>query len=175
MRVDDGLEVFKLHGIGGMVGSFLTGIFAQESSMFISLLAPVESSSVFEFTMLMITLVSMLDGITSASGGLDGNGIQIGKQFAEITAISSYSFVVTAILLYVLNYIPGMKLRISEEAEMMGLDMDQFFEEQIGDWSLFEEVERKRMVVVEGEASGSGSDTPGEVVSSEEGKPGKTD
>lgn len=34
LRVDDGLEVFKLHGIGGMVGSFLTGIFAQEAGMF---------------------------------------------------------------------------------------------------------------------------------------------
>lgn len=29
IRIDDGMEVFKLHGIGGMVGSFLTGVFAQ--------------------------------------------------------------------------------------------------------------------------------------------------
>ncbi|KAK5018234.1 hypothetical protein LTR16_012769, partial [Cryomyces antarcticus] len=35
-------------------------------------------------------------------------------------------------------YIPGMHLRVSEEAEMMGLDLDQFFDEQIGDWSVFE-------------------------------------
>jgi len=34
MRVDDGLEVFKLHGVGGMVGSFMTGIFAQEAGKF---------------------------------------------------------------------------------------------------------------------------------------------
>ncbi|KAJ0269235.1 hypothetical protein COL922a_014765, partial [Colletotrichum nupharicola] len=29
MRVDEGMDVFKLHGLGGMVGSFLTGIFAD--------------------------------------------------------------------------------------------------------------------------------------------------
>jgi Amt family ammonium transporter len=32
LHIDEGLEVFKLHGIGGMVGSFLTGIFATSSS-----------------------------------------------------------------------------------------------------------------------------------------------
>lgn len=114
IRIDEGLEVFKLHGVGGMVGSFLTGIFATAS-------------------------VSSLDGATVASGAIDGNGIQVGKQFAEITAISSYSFLVSCALLYGLKWIPGMHLRISEEAEMIGLDLDQFFDEQIGerDWNLF--------------------------------------
>lgn len=112
----------------------------------------------------------MLDGVTSAPGGLDGNGMQVGKQFAEITAISAYSFVVTGILLYVMNFIPGMKLRVSEESERMGLDLDQLFEEQIGDWSLFEEHERRRMIVIDGETSGSGSDTPAGEMITEEGK-----
>jgi Amt family ammonium transporter len=58
---------------------------------------------------------------------------------AEICAISAYSFTVTCILLYALKYIPFMHLRVSEEAEMIGLDMDQFFEEQIGDWSAYEQ------------------------------------
>lgn len=36
-----------------------------------------------------------------------------------------------------------MHLRISDEAEMLGLDLDQLFEEQIGDWSYFEGKENK--------------------------------
>lgn len=30
-------------------------------------------------------------------------------------------------------------MRVSEEAEMVGLDIDQFFDEQIGDWSALEQ------------------------------------
>jgi Amt family ammonium transporter len=98
-----------------MVGSFLTGIFAQK-------------------------WVSSLDGLGSEySGAMDGVGVQVGRQLAEICAISSYSFVVSCGLLYALKFIPGMHLRVSEEAEMIGLDLDQFFDEQIGDWSMVEQ------------------------------------
>ncbi|KAF2268755.1 ammonium transporter MepA [Lojkania enalia] len=114
LHIDEGMDVFKLHGIGGMTGSFLTGIFAQK-------------------------WVSSLDGATIAEGALDGVGVQVGRQLAEICAISSYSFVVTCILLFALKYIPFMHLRVSEEAEMIGLDRDQFFDEQIGDWSMMEQ------------------------------------
>jgi Amt family ammonium transporter len=89
----------------------------------------------------------MLDGVTSAPGGIDGNGIQVGKQFAEITAISAYSFLMSCALLYILKYIPGMHLRVTEEAEMVGLDIDQFFDEQIGDWGMFEEMDRRKMAM----------------------------
>lgn len=118
LGVDEGLYVFKLHGIGGMCGSFFTGIFATQK-------------------------ISMLDGATAAGGGIDGNGIQVAKQLAEIAAISSYSFIVSAILLLILKYIPGMHLRVSGEGEMMGLDLDQFCDEQIGDWSFFEEMQKQ--------------------------------
>jgi Amt family ammonium transporter len=87
----------------------------------------------------------MLDGVTSAPGGIDGNGIQVGKQFAEITAISAYSFIVSCALLYILKYIPGMHLRVTEEVEMNDLDLDQFFDEQIGDWGMFDELNRRKM------------------------------
>ncbi|KAG9242856.1 methylammonium permease 3 [Calycina marina] len=118
LHIDDGMEVFKLHGVGGIVGSFLTGIFATSS-------------------------ISMLDGSTAAPGGIDGNGIQVAKQLAEITSIAVYSFLVSTILLYIINFIPGLHLRISDEAEEHGLDLDHFFDEQIGDWSLFQEIERR--------------------------------
>lgn len=43
-----------------------------------------------------------------------------------------------------MKYIPGLHLRISDEAEERGLDLDQFFEEEIGDWGLVHELERQR-------------------------------
>lgn len=114
LRIDEGMDVFKLHGIGGMCGSFFTGIFAQK-------------------------WVSALDGASQYEGALDGVGVQVGRQLAEICAISSYSFVVTCVLLYALKFIPFMHLRVTEEAEMIGLDLDQFIDdEQIGDWSIME-------------------------------------
>jgi ammonium transporter, Amt family len=114
LHIDDGLEVFKLHGIGGMCGAFLTGIFASAS-------------------------VSSLDGFTIAHGGIDGYGTQIAKQLAEIAAIAGWSFTCSVIMLFALKYIPGMHLRISDEAEMVGLDLDQFSDELIGEWSLFQD------------------------------------
>jgi ammonium transporter, Amt family len=117
IRVDEGLDVFKLHGIGGMVGAFLTGIFADRR-------------------------VSLLDGATDAPGAINGVGVQIGKQLADICAIASYSFVVSMILVVILKhagkFIPGMDLRVSEEDEIRGIDTHEFAEEEIGDWSLFE-------------------------------------
>lgn len=133
IKIDEGMDVFKLHGIGGMVGSFLTGIFGQ--------------SWIYD-----------LDGMGpyGSLGGMDGVGVQVGRQLAEIVSIASYSFVVSCALLFALKYIPGMHLRVSNEAEMMGLDADQFHEESIGmlcaikksenqanwclgDWSMFEQ------------------------------------
>jgi Amt family ammonium transporter len=73
-------------------------------------------------------------------GGMDGVGVQVGRQLAEIVSIAAYSFIVSCVLLYALKFIPGMHLRVSNEAEMMGLDADQFCnDEQIGDWSMFEQ------------------------------------
>ena len=43
-----------------------------------------------------------------------------------------------------MKWIPGLHLRVSEEAELAGLDIDQFFDEQVGDWGMFEELSRKR-------------------------------
>lgn len=115
LHIDEGMDVFKLHGIGGMVGAFLTGIFASQS-------------------------IAALDGVTEATGGIGGNGVQVGKQLAEVCAISAYSFIVSCILLYILKFIPGMQLRVDEEAEMVGLDRAQFTDEQIGERVLLDDL-----------------------------------
>jgi ammonium transporter, Amt family len=125
LHIDDGLEVFKLHGIGGMVGAFLTGIFADQA-------------------------ISALDGIpTLAPGAINGHGIQVAKQLAEIAAIAGWSFTLSYIMLTIMKYIPGLHLRVHDDIEEIGLDMDQFYDEVIGEWALFEQEDhhRRRSVV----------------------------
>lgn len=111
-------------------------------------------------------IVTALDGVSSAAGGIDGNGIQIGKQFAEICAISAYSFTVSFALLMIMKYIPGLHLRVSDEAEELGMDLDQFFDEQIGDWSYLQAAQRVRNTTILGQAGGGGSGNGGAISSS---------
>ncbi|CAG8226970.1 unnamed protein product [Penicillium nalgiovense] len=125
LHIDEGMDVFKLHGIGRMVGAFLTGIFASQS-------------------------IAALDGVTEATGGIDGNGVQVGKQLAEVCAISAYTFIVSCILLYILKFIPGMQLRVHEEVEMVGLDRSQFIDEQIGERVLLDDLGGSSSSVLDG-------------------------
>jgi Amt family ammonium transporter len=97
-----------------MVGSFLTGIFAD---------APRRA----------------IDYGLEIAGAINGNPIQIGYNLAGIVAIASYSFVVTSIILLVLKFIPGLGLRVSADDEMMGLDAVHFADEEIGDWEYMKE------------------------------------
>jgi Amt family ammonium transporter len=114
INIDEGLDIFRLHGLGGIVGSFLTGVFADHT-------------------------YSMLDGMTDASGSVNGNGIQIAYQLAGIAAISSYSFIVSAIILLAMKYIPGLSIRVDEITEIGGLDAYAFYMEEVGDWSAVQE------------------------------------
>ncbi|KAJ7914341.1 ammonium transporter AmtB-like domain-containing protein [Mycena leptocephala] len=104
LRIDDGLDVFALHGIGGLTGNVLTGLFAAD-------------------------YITALDGYSSIPGGwLNGNYIQLAYQLAGCAAILSYSFTVTALLLLVMDRIPGLRLRVSEEEETGGLDVHEIGE-----------------------------------------------
>ncbi|CAG8443174.1 7208_t:CDS:2 [Diversispora eburnea] len=95
---DDAVDVFAVHGVGGIVGNLLTGIFAQKS-------------------------IIGLDGTTGIEGGwLEGNWIQFGYQLADSVAGLAYSFFVTLIILLIMDKIPGLSLRIDPESEAKGLD-----------------------------------------------------
>jgi len=98
LNVDETLDVFATHGIGGMIGGLMTGLFAQAS-------------------------VASFDGITVINGGwLDQNYRQLGIQLADIVAGFAYSLVMTTIILWIMHFIPGLRLRASEEAEIVGID-----------------------------------------------------
>ncbi|KAL4784216.1 ammonium transporter AmtB-like domain-containing protein [Aspergillus varians] len=128
IRVDEGMDVFKLHGLGGIVGSFLTGIFADK-------------------------YISALDSESIIPGAINGEGVQVGKQLAEICAVCAYSFGMTCIILMIMKYIPFLGLRVSEEDEIVGLDRSWFVDEQIGDFSLLEGINLSPLVGMSKEPS----------------------
>lgn len=102
--IDDGVDVWALHGVGGSVGAALTGIFAAD-------------------------YVAALDGATVIAGGwLNHHWVQLGYQLAGLTAIAAYSSVVTAIILLIMDRIPFLKLRLSAEEEELGTDNVQIGE-----------------------------------------------
>lgn len=101
---DDTLDIFASHGIGGIVGNICTALFAQAS-------------------------VAGFDGITVIPGGwIDHHYIQLGYQVADSCAGLSYSFVVTTLILWVMHFIPGLRLRADEEDEILGIDDAQMGE-----------------------------------------------
>ena len=74
-----------------------------------------------------------LDGVNTGSttqpgGWLNRNFKQLYIQIAYIVACTAYAFVMSAILATLVNYIPGLHLRASEEAELLGMDDDQLGE-----------------------------------------------
>jgi Amt family ammonium transporter len=93
--LDDSLDVVGVHGVGGTWGAIATGIFCVAS---VNSVAP--------------------DGLL-ASGSFD----QIGRQLIAVGATMAYSFVVTFVLLKVLDLVMG--LRVSEADEAAGLDASQ--------------------------------------------------
>jgi Amt family ammonium transporter len=110
-KYDDTLDIFASHAIGGIVGNVLTGLFAQAS-------------------------VAGADGITMIPGGwLDHNYRQLGIQLADSVSGLSYSFVMTTIILWIMHFIPGLRLRCDEETEILGVDdaeMGEFAYDYVG-------------------------------------------
>ncbi|CAC36934.1 plasma membrane ammonium transmembrane transporter Amt1 [Schizosaccharomyces pombe] len=99
IRVDDALDIFAEHGVGGMVGNILTALFAAD-------------------------YIEALDGSGTAytGGWITHHYIQLGYQLADTVSCAAYSFAVSCALLFVMNYIPGLSLRVSREDEVLGLD-----------------------------------------------------
>ncbi|KAI9227340.1 MAG: ammonium transporter AmtB-like domain-containing protein [Piptocephalis tieghemiana] len=103
LKYDDALDVFAVHGVGGFLGNLLTGIFAQAS-------------------------MAALDGTSIPGGWVSGNWIQLPIQLAASVSGGVWSFVLTIIILYIMNYIPSMRLRADEVDEIMGMDGSQMGE-----------------------------------------------
>ena len=84
---------------------------------------PSLSLNVPELTSTSSDYIARLDGATKIPGGwVNQNYIQLGYQLADSVAGFSYSFVMTCVILFLMNLVPGLSLRASAEQEEIGLD-----------------------------------------------------
>ena len=103
MGYDDSLDAFGVHGVGGLIGAILTGLFAAPA----------------------------LGGFGTV--GLEGSnsiGEQILVQTKGALFTVAYTAIVTAILLFIVKAIVGLRVTAEEEEE--GLDVTQHGEEAYG-------------------------------------------
>ncbi|MBS58177.1 MAG: ammonia channel protein [Chloroflexi bacterium] len=104
--LDDALDVFAVHGIGGIWGALAAGIFT----------------------------VSVIAGDDYRGLVEHGDLEQLGIQAVSVLGTLVYSAVATLIILYILDKIPGLGLRVSEAEEDMGLDLASHGEQaSVGD------------------------------------------
>ena len=95
LRIDDSLDVFPVHGVGGMLGTFLAGIFAS-------------------------TGLGVFSGYGYADG-IETMGGQVGVQLLGIAATVGFTAIATYVILKVVQALVG--LRVSGDEEIEGLDI----------------------------------------------------
>ncbi|OXA76317.1 ammonium transporter [Flavobacterium aquidurense] len=95
-KIDDALDVFACHGVGGMVGMLLTGVFASKA------INPVVGDN---------------------QGLIFGTPTLFINQLIALVGVSIFAFVGSYILFFVVNKITP--LRVTEEKEELGLDISQ--------------------------------------------------
>ncbi|MCP4406999.1 MAG: ammonium transporter [Gammaproteobacteria bacterium] len=95
LKIDDSLDVFPVHGVGGILGTLLAGVFASTEL-----------------------------GIFSGQGFADGvqsMGQQLGIQLTGVIAVFAYTAIISWIILKLVDAVLG--LRVSADQETEGLDV----------------------------------------------------
>ena len=94
LKIDDSLDVFPVHGVGGILGTVAAGIFASDAL-----------------------------GVFSGQGYATGMGMgsQLGVQALGVLATGAYTAVVTYGLFKLVRVLAG-GLRVSSDEELVGLD-----------------------------------------------------
>ena len=90
LKYDDSLDAFGVHGIGGLVGSILVGVFATQA----------------------------ITGEGGEQGALYGDWNQLWVQIVVSAASIVYSAIITFILFYVVDKLVGIRVapRVEEES-----------------------------------------------------------
>lgn len=97
--LDDTLDVFPCHGVGGMVGMVFTGIFAS----------------------------SAVNSAVTDQGLFFGDTTLFIKHMVALVLVSAFAFIMSFIILKVTDILVPM--RVSESDEMLGLDISQHDEQ----------------------------------------------
>ena len=96
-KIDDSLDVFPVHGVGGICGTILVGVFASKEL-----------------------------GIFSGQGGWSHEAIvisdQLQIQFTAVVATAAYTAISTFIILKLVDLVTG--LRVDSQTETQGLDLE---------------------------------------------------
>jgi Amt family ammonium transporter len=95
LKIDDSLDVFPVHGVGGMLGTLLAGIFCS-------------------------TQLGIFSG-NGFSDGIDSIGGQLMVQATGVVSTLVYTVVVTFVLLKLVDAMVG--LRVDPDEETQGLDL----------------------------------------------------
>ncbi|MBA1330676.1 hypothetical protein QQ73_05720 [Candidatus Endoriftia persephone str. Guaymas] len=95
LKIDDSLDVFPVHGVGGILGTLLAGVFSATS-------------------------LGVLSGYGFADG-IETMGGQVYVQFIGVLATVIFTAVVSWVILKLIDSLIG--LRVSEEDEVEGLDV----------------------------------------------------
>ena len=95
-KIDDSLDVFPVHGMGGILGTILAGVFASSEL-----------------------------GVFSGQGYAEGMtmGSQLQVQFIGVASTLVYTAIVTYVILKLVDLLVG--LRVDTEQETYGLDLSQ--------------------------------------------------
>ena len=96
---DDSLDVFGVHGVGGLIGTLLTGVFATAA----------------------ITATPELPG--GLPGLIEGNAGQVALQAYGVAVAAIWSGVMTYVVLKIVGLMTP--LRVNTQEEMQGLDITQ--------------------------------------------------
>ena len=91
LKVDDALDVFAVHGVGGVFGAIATGVFATSAVQ------------------------------KAYSGLIDGNAGQVGIQLIAVAATIAYAVVATFVIVKVVDLILGIRISAKQEEEGMDI------------------------------------------------------
>ncbi|WP_232537129.1 ammonium transporter [Cystobacter fuscus] len=86
LHYDDSLDAWGVHGVGGLLGALLVGVFSQQA------LNP-----------------------AGADGLLQGNPVLLGKQALAVLAVGAYTAVVTLVVLKLVDKLVGLRVSEEEE------------------------------------------------------------